>query len=689
MNHRKSILVLFALCLIAPPLPARDLEIPPDVLAKIEAGEWADARAGVENIPSADRTPGMKYALAISLIKLASVESSTAARDAMRKQANQTLLALLQENPARRDAALALARLALDARNSALAEPAVRLYPTDSGVLRLAGLAAVTHWSTLGNNIPDALKGVARERIENQRTAARNLAQYCLERDALLGDPNADTFRWLAKLAADAGQWREAVRYYDQAESIAPLTWNVLAERAEALVLDSRPHEAEADMEIVRTIISGPQLALIEHRLGNACVRIDDFARAASYYSAALRANPPMRIVRRDLARAAFADGQYDLALWAYGQSYRVDGRTLADQVGFAACLYHMGRPDRARAHLDDVARKLEERPAAEREKPAPTDFHHYRGRLAWEADDLDAAIADLTKAFDLAPHNRAYAIWLHQAQLAADDLHAAIETARRHGMSGGDDNRAAAHLAIEAILNTWPKPRPADMLALKPPHLPVANAALARFAAARQDWTAAAGYWRAGRLIRGRLADPDAGWSLFHHGDMKDAEACFQDLQRFNREARQRDWARMGLAITAIARKNGTEAVEWIGKIEDFSPVGEMNRDAILYAASLHGGPATEVNDPFVRLRILVFPRSNGAIVHAILPSSPLLDLEFPLMPGDRLLSIDGSPITGTDEVQAFREKTLPDGPITVTIRRSGQAFEQILLAASLRRNP
>jgi len=689
MHRRNFQLVILAICWIAHPLLARDLVIPPDVLSKIEAGEWAAARTTAQNTAAADRTPGMNYALAISLTKLASAESSSIARDTMRKEAHQILVALIQENPTRRDVALATARLALDAQNSAMAEPAVKFYPADAAVLRLAGLAAVTDWATAWNNIPAHQNTVVRERVEKQRAASRAFAESCLTRAVLLGDQNADTLRWLAKLRADAGQWRDAVLYYDQAEAIAPLAWNVLAERAEVLVLDARVEEAAADMEIVRTIISGPQLALIERRLGNACVRINDFACAVNHYSAALRLDPPMRLIRRDLARAAFADGQYDLALWAYGQSHHVDGRSLEDQIGFAACLYHMGRQDRARAHLEDIARKLEARPAAERDKPAAADYYLYRGRLAWDAGDLDAAIPDLTKAFEAAPRNRAYAIFLHQAQLAAGDLHASIETARRHGMEGDNDDLEAARFAVLAVLEKWPRPRPEDMLARKPPHLLVANAVLARFAAVRQDWAGAAGYWRAARLIRGRIAEPDAAWALLHHGDVADAEACFQDLQRFHGAARARDWARMGLACIDIARKSGTQAAEWVSKIEDLTPVGEMNRDAILHAASHHGGPATEIDDPFVKLGVLVFPRSNGAIVHAILPSSPLLELEFPLLPGDRLIRINGVPVATDADVRAFREHTLTDGPITVVIRRRGQTFEQILPATALKRNP
>jgi len=689
MNLPKSILVLCSICLIAPSLFALDLVIPSDVLAKIEAGDWGAARTAAEKTPAAERTPGMNYALAISLTKLAPNESSTT-QASMRQQAHQILVTLLKENPARRDAAHAIVRLALDAQSSTMAAPAVESYPADAAVLRLAGLAAVADWATAWNNIPTHQRAAVRERVEQRRAASRALAESCLTRASLLGDNNADVQRWLAKLAADAGHWSEAVLYYGQAEAIAPLAWYVLAERAEVLVLDARPEEAAPDMETVRSIISGPQLALIERRLGNACVRIDDFTRAVDHYSAALRLDPPLRLIRRDLARAAFADGRYDLALWAYGQSYHVDGRALEDQIGFAACLYHMGRSDRARAHLEDVERKLEERPPAERDDPAPPDFHHYRGRLAWETGDLTSAIVDLKISFESAPHNRSYAVWLHQAQLAAGDLHAAIETARRHGMGGSDKDRDAAHLAVQMVLNTWPKPRPEDMFARKPPHLAVGYAVLARFAAARQDWTAAADYWRAGRLIRGRIAELDAGWALFHHGDINDAVACFQDVQQSNRDARKRDWARMGLASTSIAQKNGGEAAGWIAKIEDLAPIGDINRDAILYAAATHGGPKTDLDDPFVRLKILIYPRANGAIIHTILPSSPMLSLEFPLIPGDRLLHINGSTFNSVADAQTFRETPLPtEGPIAVTIRRHGLEFEQFLPAAAMRNAP
>lgn len=491
-----------------------------------------------------------------------------------------------------------------------------------------------------------------------------------LRQAALLGTSEASNDRWLALLLLRDEQYAEAGTAARRAMDAGDSGYEIRLLLAAALTHLGQPAEADRAYEEARRQAPA-RTGLVEFERGKALLVMRRYNEAVEAMRAVLHMDSAQYNVRHYMGLAALGGRNYPFALWAFQQSAAVDGRA-DDLYGQGRCAYAMGCPkDAERLFRQAMAKYGESR----KDVTPPAEWVHYLGRAQWRQDNRQEALANLKAAFDRAPDQPLYARWLYQCQLAADDVHAAIETCRVYGNRGHAD---AALEAVQGILARWPTPRPQDALAKRLPHMMVAWAVLGDLYGSQGRHRTAVHYYRMAMRTSGRLARIQAGWALVRCGNWTEAEQTFRDYIQYQDE-KNKDYGRLGLGCVLLAKGSAAEARDVLAAMKpEFSP--PARETALFWAALRAGDPkARSGADPYTALGMIYNNRlgaGRGELVMMVVPGSPLDSVKPRLLPGDVVLRVGGRPLGSPEQLADLRKGRLAEGPVEVLVRRKSVEF-------------
>ena len=656
-----AICLTFLACVASPAAGQEQPKLPDEAVKAIDAEDWPKA---IELL--APLAKDEKNALANFHVGAAYYAQGK------RNEAVAHLVRAMRADPACRATAMMLARCA----SGEGADPSTRLpgyvselqeaWGFDGDVVHCVGCAWMNKFLWKRSKSIDLLS--------RGRDAALANAVECFRRAEELGTTMNDNDRWLAFLHYRDDNHAEALKHALRAAKTAQAGYEVYLIIGGSLVGLARPVEAEIAFAEAKRLAPG-KAPVIEYERGKALCAAGRYNEALQAFSWVLSKSWDQYNVRHWLGEAAFGAKDYRLALWAFIESNKVDGR-IDDLYYMGRCAYAMERYDLAEKYfqqaIDAYCAKMKTRG---KDVNGPSLWVHYLGRAQWGQKKYDEALKNLQDAFDRWTTNTLHARWLYRAYLARDDLYGAIEVCRKLGRYS--KYRRDAIAGVLNILEKWPAPRIKDAFTGKgKPHVFVAYDVLADLYESDGRYFTAVHYYTKGKRTRGPSAVASAGWSLVHVGRAEDAALTFQDYIKYYKN---KDYGRWGLAAALAASGKWAEAGAAFSEIKKESML--PGRDAgMLYSAIAAGdAEAGKLADAYTLLGFLANRRngaSRGEEILFVIPGGVLDAARPKLMPRDVLVQVGEMPLGDMKQLEEFRKSEIPAAPVEALVRRGKSQF-------------
>ena len=685
MGRRGWSIAAFALLAIAlPPVFGDEPQLPEQAEKAIAARDWPAVVSALT--PVADVAPSAPIHFWLALAHARSGDGARALRHVERAHAldpGDPSVAVVR--------ALVAGDMEMDWKEDRLAQDP-RHFPE---IARAQGLAYDARFARLEAEY----KLKPWRRSEAALTELSRKSLRALEEAIEASDAEDPSVLWRAGFhALVAGRPQQAVEYLGRSLASEPGGWEVHLHLARALTRVGR--HAEAARHFDRAIATAPGSALPQvpslkagaaFARGVALLEAGRADDAVLAYRELLRIEPGFVGARRGLGDAAFAAGDLELALWAFGEA-KVAEQDWAAPYWTGRCLLRLGRTEDAeRLMRETIAAAVEHNKTheekGERFHAVPRPWYHWLARAQWDlgkrAEAVETVLAWTWGGLDLA-----YARWAFQACLQTDDPYGAVAVCA--GL--GSDASQEAIDGIHAVLSKWPTPRVADMRARKrPPHTLVAHLALADLHEKRSEFHSAAEHYVKGGYLIGAWAEAKTGvvngaWALHHAGRHEWAANVFAAIAKGSAAWRSR--ARVGGA-TALLRLGRPDEV--LRELE--SPL-DAEQAANADALRLWAGVAARAQaprgpiDPWTLLGVVAAVPTYGVSVRAVLPGGALEQGPFLVLPGDRIWRVGSTHLTDDAGIAALRALPVPSQPVEVELHRGSRrlTFLVDLAAAALR---
>lgn len=518
--------------------------------------------------------------------------------------------------------------------------------------------------------------------------------------DAIEGSEAEDAaVLWRAGFhALETGRPEKAVEYLGRSLAIEPGGWEVHLHFARALTRVGR--HAEAAPHFDRAIESAPRSALPQVpslRASAASVRAaalleagraDDAVRA---YRELLRLDPGFVGARRGLGDAAFAAGDLELALWAFGEA-KVLEKDWAAPYWTGRCLFRLGRTEDAERLMRETIAAAAKHNATwqergERYHAVPRPWRHWLARAQWDLGRRDEAVKTVL-GWNWSDLDLAYARWAFQACLQTEDPYGAVQVCA--GL--GSDRAREAVEGIHAVLAKWPTPRAADLRAKKRlPHTFAAHLALADIHARQHDFATAADHYVKGGYLLGTWAESSSGvvngaWALHHAGRLEEAASAFAAIAAGSASWRAR--ARVGRATALLELGRPDEVLRELEQASDAEQAPNVDALRLWAGVAAGAGAPRGPGDLWTLLGVVAAVPKYGVSVRAVLRGGALADAPLPLRPGDTLWRVGTTHVTDDAGIAALRALPVPSGPVEVEVHRGSRrlTFAVDLAAAAAR---
>jgi tetratricopeptide (TPR) repeat protein len=262
-----------------------------------------------------------------------------------------------------------------------------------------------------------------------------HLANRALRFDRL--EPRrAHLFFGLGWAASQAGQFEQAVDWYQRVLPIEPGYPSAAANLGAALVLLGRPDQAIP--RLLQAIRADPQDSYAHNQLARALVAQNRLDEALSHFQVAVRLRPDSADHHHDLAVTLLRAGDAAGAAEHWQTALRIDPTHAKAHLMWGTLLQQEGQVDQAIAHLREAVRL----------NPTLVPGYIYLSRTLWAAGDIPGGIAALRRAHELSPDDVSIMTDLAAALAAGGRFAEAIETLEQALILA--EKQGAAHMAQE-----------------------------------------------------------------------------------------------------------------------------------------------------------------------------------------------------------------------------------------------
>lgn len=233
------------------------------------------------------------------------------------------------------------------------------------------------------------------------------------------------------------------------AELIQPLSPDDYRELARLLTKQGRYSQALQSLDAAMEVSATASIELVMDR-ATLLAKLGRFEEAAELYRQVFAHDRNHRVIRARLGDAAYADGNYPLAIFAYRESYLTDA-SLDSLAKLGLCAYDLGQDELA-VHYVEQAIQASIKKYGDGFR-IPGDWCFTRGRARWNLDQpLDAA-DDLLNAVNQDPGNPEKVRWAVYVCKEIKAPHGLIDVARDWGLHG-DPNEAIG--VLQYVRANW-----------------------------------------------------------------------------------------------------------------------------------------------------------------------------------------------------------------------------------------
>ena len=193
---------------------------------------------------------------------------------------------------------------------------------------------------------PDKIWSPNKETLRKRRAYRHTRLPVAIEQAEAalaLGKDDAETHLLLGFLYFQAKRWSDAAKHLGQAESLGHLRYLNYQRLAICSIMMDRINDARGFMALANLgcPTKSGKVALAR-AFGRTFRDKLYYADAIESFRDSLELDFSTAGIRRELGETALAAKHFPLALWAYRESYRVDGQSPVDLFGMGRVLYAM-----------------------------------------------------------------------------------------------------------------------------------------------------------------------------------------------------------------------------------------------------------------------------------------------------------------------------------------------------------
>lgn len=397
-----------------------------DLDAAIENGEWEKIVAMVssEGKTIQEMSDAELYGLGLAFMNL---ESS--------KNAKPYFVEHLKRNPNSTVTVELLAEVAYRRRDTKSLEQYLELRPGNVNVLISASKRYESMaYDQLDKELPPThIEYSTLRNFKPGRSAAPEYFEKAQEflRQAIAAEPDSYDVRIrMALLQKNLRNYESSIEHLLVANKISPLSQDHYFMLAE---LFQRLGQYESAFDAINMAIKAkpqlyPELMMLRAEIYS---QMGQYDKATEDLRLVFEKDHNHRTVRGALGDAAYGDKNYPLALFAYRESYRTDGR-IGALAKIARCVFELGQDELAAAYVDHAIEKSLEKNENFR---IPSDWHFTRGRALWNLGKKVDSATDLLAAYQKDPRSSEKAEWALFVFKDIEDPHGMIEVARLWGL--------------------------------------------------------------------------------------------------------------------------------------------------------------------------------------------------------------------------------------------------------------